>query len=66
MTSAALLQIILAFLGLAATGFTWWIKRNDAKQKEKDNLHADWKAAVDSGDPGRISDMLTRLRAFKP
>lgn len=36
------------------------------KKAETDKIHADWKDAVDSGDSARISDMFTRMRAFKP
>lgn len=36
------------------------------KKAERDKLHADWADAVKSGDTARISDMLTRMRAFNP
>ena len=62
----SILPIIAGAISLALLVLKWLTDKSKAKQAEREKLHAEWKEAVDSGDPGRIADMLTRMRAFKP
>lgn len=66
MPPGTIIQLLVGVCALALLWTTWWFKRTDSKKQERDKLHADWKDAVESGDPARISNMLTRMRSFKP
>lgn len=57
---------IAGLITLATMILKLFVDNSSIRNAQKDKLHADWKDAVDSGDPNRISTMFARLRAFKP
>lgn len=56
--SLLILQIVLAVLGLAATLFTWWVKRDSDKKKVVDDEDKKIDAAKSFDDFVRIDDEL--------
>jgi flagellar basal body-associated protein FliL len=61
-TTAIVLKVLLAVLGLAASFFAYWVSDSSEKKKKKDEQKKGISDAVSSCDMSRINAVIQRLR----
>lgn len=61
--------ITATWLGVSGLALTiiimilrWWFKRNDSKDKIKEELRNEWKAAIKNNDAGGMLRVFNKLR----
>lgn len=62
MPPGTILQLMVGIVALALLWTTWWFKRNDSKQKDKDDNDKKIDEATSSGNISLINAIIQRLR----